>query len=128
MWLPREEAESTEGTPGIVEEVHTECGEPYFTVRLSDGAVKNTVLSRLRGVPVVGSKRPHAAVAQEAQEVSEPHAAASMSLRNNEPELAVVLEGELLPTVNVPPATEWFEISEEAAVPKRWRWRCTSRK
>ena len=118
VWLPREEAESTEGTPGIVEEVHTECGEPYFTVRLSDGAVKNTVLSRLRGVPVVGSKRPHAAVAQEAQEVSEPHAAASMSLRNNEPELAVVPEGELLPTVNVPPATEWFEISEEAAVPK----------
>ena len=29
VWLPQEEAESTEGTPCIVEEVHTECGESY---------------------------------------------------------------------------------------------------
>ena len=71
----------------------------YFTVRLNDGVVKNTIASRLRGIPVVGSKRPHAAVAQEAQQAAEPHVAASMSLRNNEPELAEVLEGELLPTV-----------------------------
>ena len=117
VWLPPGEDESSAGLPGVVEKVHADQGEPYFTVRLDDGAIKDTVAERLRGVPAVGSKRPHADVAQATRLDVASHTAASMSLRNNEPELSEVLEAEPLPKVNVPPSTNWFDIREEAAVP-----------
>ena len=117
LWLPSDDAESHLGVPGVVEGVHTECGEPYYTVQLDTGSIKNTLLSRLRGVPSVGSARPHAAPSPGDLAVAASRAAASMSLRHNEPERLEVLEAEQPPEVNVPPTTAWFDVRAADAIP-----------
>ena len=105
MWVDADTKDSTEGVPCEVMAVHFDDGEPYYSIAFADGSARETVASRLRGMPVVGSKRPHAQL-HEALEARPPsHVAAAMSLRNNEPELASVLEKESLPFVNVPTTT-----------------------
>ena len=102
-----------------VHAVHLDDGDAYYTVARLDGSLVETVASRLRRVaaPVVGSKRPHAAL--EAALLSPPlaHAAASTSLRRNEREGDAVLACEALPRVNVPPRSDWFDPPEVVAPP-----------
>ena len=117
MLVPAGSTDSTEGRPCTIIAVHMDDIDPYYTVQLEDGGVRDTVADRLRSVPVVGSKRPHAHVAEAEDARPAPRAAASMSLRNNEPELLAVLEAEAFPQVNVPPTTEWFDVARDANVP-----------
>ena len=116
--VPAGSEDSTEGRPCTVIAVHMDDIDPYYTVQLEDGSVRETIADRLRSVPVVGSKRPHAHVAEAEVARPAPRAAASMSLRNNEPELLAVLEAEAFPQVNVPPTTEWFDVARDANVPE----------
>ena len=117
MYVPAGSTDSTEGRPCVIAAVHTDDVELYYTVEFGDGELRQTVAGRLRGAPIVGSKRPHAQLddALESRPVS--HVAASMSLRNNEPERLEVLEAEALPRVNVPPVTEWFDVTRDTDVP-----------
>ena len=109
--------ESTDGHACTVEAVCWDDGEPYYVVRLEGGALRDTVAERLRGAPVVGSKRPHAAMEAADAAAVQSHPAASMSLRRNEAERREVLEDEPMPEVNTPPSTEWFDIEPEVGVP-----------
>ena len=117
MYVPADSTDSTEGRPCVIAAVHTDDVELYYTVEFGDGELRQTVAERLRGAPVVGSKRPHAQLDDALESRPASHAAASMSLRNNEPELLEVLEAEALPRANVPPVTEWFDVSPDADVP-----------
>ena len=117
LHVPADASESMEGRPCEVVAVHTDDVEPYFTVLFDDGGQRETVQARLRSFPVVGSKRPHAALGEAGAATTHSHVAASMSLRNNEAELREVLEDEPLPDVNVPPSTEWFDSTRDARAP-----------
>ena len=113
MWVSADAADTTEGVPCTVAEVHYDDGDPYYTITFADGGERETVAARLRGAPVVGSSRPHAQLAEALDAHSPPHVAATMSLRNNEPELFGVLEREPLPAANVPTSTGWFDVERD---------------
>jgi hypothetical protein len=117
VWVPAEAEDTTYGKPCTITHVHYDDGEPYYTVQFADGGERDTVGERLRGVPVVGSARPHAPDAEAAEARSTSHTAASMSLRRTEPELESVLLDEKLPDVNVPPQTEWFDVEPDVGAP-----------
>ena len=118
MWVPAEAEDTTYGKPCTVINVHHDDGEPYYTVRFAEGGEdRETVGERLRGVPTVGSARPHAPEPEAAEARSVSHAAASKSLRRTEPELESVLLDEKLADVNVPPQTEWFDVEPDVDVP-----------
>ena len=117
MWVPAEAEDTTYGKPCTIVNVHHDDGEPYYTVRFEFGGERDTVGERLRGVPLVGSARPHAPEAEAAKARSVSHAAANKSLRRTEPELESVLLDEKLPDINVPPQTEWFDVEPDVDVP-----------
>ena len=118
MWVPAEAEDTTYGKPCTVVDVHHDDVEPYYTVRFAEGGGdRETVGERLRGVPAVGSARPHAPEPEAAEARSASHAAANKSLRRTEPELESVLLDERLADVNVPPQTEWFDVEPEVDVP-----------
>ena len=118
LWVSADAADTTEGVPCTVAEVHYDDGDPYYTITFADGGERETVAARLRGAPVVGSSRPHAQLAEALDAHSPPHVAATMSLRNNEPELFGVLEREPLPAANVPTSTGWFDVERDEGVPE----------
>ena len=118
VWVVADTTDSTDGVPCTVTAVHYDDGDPYYTITFADGGERETVAARLRGAPVVGSKRPHAQLAEAIDARPPSHAAATMSLRHNEPELFGVLEREPLPAANVPPRTEWFDVACDEDVPE----------
>ena len=85
---------------------------PFYAVDFGDGSVvRDTEASRLQRVaaPLTGSKRPHASLGAAPDAAPVQKAAASASLRRNEPELPEALFMEQLPAVNMPPRTDWFD-------------------
>ena len=117
VYLPTGVEDSTDGRACTVQAVHMDDTVPYYTIAFPDGAVRHTVAERLRGAPVVGSKRPHATLHEAEAARASSHQAGPMSLRQNEPELHGVLEREALPSVNVPPRTKWFDVPAATDVP-----------
>ena len=114
--------DSTPRSPAtaVIAHMHLQDGEYSYTVLMPDGSQYSAAAQHLTSLsPLVGSKRPHASLAEATLPQAKLQASRlhSASLRRNEPELASTLQREPLPATNVAPDTEWFDPPADTSPP-----------